>query len=197
MDKNQEPESTSNSLISNNKSSIPDHSKRRLLRGVVGTTPVILAVSSKPVLAGWCTVSGFLSGNLSQTHGHALCGGYDLSYWQTNVLQIPASLKFADVFGADWYDSSGTSWSDLYGASPKLRKAVLFDSSQDQYQFGAYSIAAYMNALTGYYGSTLTTSKVVEIVWSILSTGVYTDPSTFQTLDAQHVVTFFSQTFDA
>ena len=52
---------------------VEDKSKRRLLRNIAVTTPVVLAVSSKPALAN-AAVSGMMSGNLSNQNGTAVGG---------------------------------------------------------------------------------------------------------------------------
>ena len=52
-------------LKSETESVVENQSKRRLLRNIAVTTPVVLAVSSKPALAVDCTGSIMLSGNLS------------------------------------------------------------------------------------------------------------------------------------
>jgi len=179
----------------------PDNSKRRLLRSVVGTTPVVLAVTSKPVLAGWCTVSGMFSGNLSH-HDTALCGGRSPGYWRSRH-GIPRDDKttFRSIFGDVWEDVYGVKWSikyDKYGneTGPYLRDVLAMDGNDDHYQFGAHSVAAYMNAMN--YPNTYYTplNQVLELVKEVLAFGYYTDPSTGNTLNAEQVVDFIQQTFD-
>jgi len=193
-------QSSDNKLISQEKTTGPDVSKRRLLKGVVGTTPVILAVSSKPVLAGWCTVSGFLSGNLSTHHDNQYCGGRSPGYW-IGPNGIPKSDKtlFRNVFGGVWEDGTGLKWQIKYNGinevGPTLRDVLAMTGNQDRYQFGAHAVAAYMNAMNS-TGSYMPAAQVLQIVGEVLAFGYYTDPTTGQTLNAEQVVDFIQQTFD-
>jgi hypothetical protein len=197
--KNPQSNASDNSLISNDKAG-PDNTKRRLLKGAVGTTPVILAVTSKPVLAGWCTVSGMFSGNTS-THEMGTCGGLSPGYWMSkHGIPLDDTTTFKSVFGDVWEDGYGVRWTIKYDADgkeigPLFREVCAMDGNDDHYQFGAHAVAAYMNAIT--YPDTYTpVAQVIQIVGEILGMGYYTDPSTGQTLDAQQAVAFIQQTFD-
>jgi hypothetical protein len=170
----------------------PDVTKRKLLKGAVTTAPVVMAVSSKPALAGFCTVSGFLSGNLSNPHSQEYCGGRSPGYWINHVTEDMKHTKFTEVFGKVWRGKYGD-WSH----DPMLKEVLHMDGNDDLYQFGAHAVAAYQNALV--YAGTYPMSiyDVGNIVGDVLLHGSYTDETTGRVLDAQEVVAFFSQTFDA
>jgi len=78
--------------------------RRRLLKGIVASAPVIASVASRPVLAARnCTESGQLSGNASGPDDE--CGGEGCTpgYWKNHLGQwcqsYPPSATFYDVFG--------------------------------------------------------------------------------------------------
>ena len=209
-DKINQSQNVDNKLIINKKASGFDNSKRRLLKGAIGTTPVILAVTSKPVLAGWCTVSGFLSGNLSQNHGQERCGGLSPGYWKNHIdncdegrvqhdgnpLTKDREPTFYGLFGGVWRENDGgTYWTTLQNKTPTLREVLYFHGYEDQYEFGAHAIAAYMNAkyIQGYG---MDVQYVLNLVGNVLvNGGFYEDPMTHKVLYADEIVDFIKQTF--
>lgn len=167
-----------------------DHSKRKLLKGLVTTAPVVMAMSSKPALANFCTVSGFLSGNLSNPNGQTYCGGRSPGYWINHVPEKYVSTTFKDVFGANW----GSDWMP----DPTLYEVLKMGGGDDRFQFGAHAVAAFLNAdPTMPPDYPLSVLEVGDMVGQILLSGSYFHPGTGQTLDAQQVVLFFEGTFDA
>ena len=169
----------------------PDSSKRRLIKGVAKAAPVVMAVSSKPALANFCTVSGFLSGNLSNHDDQHYCGGRSPGYWMNHVTPEMKDVTFKEVFGDNWYGDTGT-----WMGEPTLYQVLKMNGHEDRYQFGAHAVAAYQNALK-FSDYPMSIYDVGDIVSQVLVTGYYTSPGTGQTLDAQQVVDFFYQTFDA
>ena len=188
-------------LIELEKKPEPNQSKRRLLKGAIGSTPIIMAATSKPVLAAWCSVSGFLSGNLSNHHGQDHCGGRSPGYWMSkHGIPLDDRTTFRSVFGGVWEDGYGVKWEIKYDGGgheigPLFREVCAMDGNDDHYQFGSHAVAAYMNAIT-YTGSYMPVTQVVQIVGEVLAFGYYTDPTTGQTLNAERVVDFIQQTFD-
>ncbi len=168
-----------------------DHSKRKLLKGLVATAPVVMAISSKPALANFCTVSGFLSGNLSNPNSQTFCGGRSPGYWINHVTPEMQGMTFKQVFGGVWQGDSGNWLGD-----PSLYDVLKMEGHEDHYQFGAHAVAAYQNALL-FSDYPLTVLEVGDIVGQVLTFGYYTHEGTGQTLDAQQVVGFLLQTFDA
>lgn len=179
---------------------MPSQSKRRLLKGAIGTTPIILAATSKPVLAGWCTVSGFLSGNLSQPHEFRKCGGRSPGYWKRGILDYPEgapTVTFLYIFGGVWKRGATNGFAPWPNDSttPSLKKVLRWGGDDDLYEFGAHAIAAYMNAkYIPDYGMTI--ADVGNIVSQVLYAGFYTDATTGQTLTPEQIVSFIQQTFD-
>lgn len=196
-------------MIDKDKQSTPDTSRRRLLKGVVGATPVILAVSSKPVLAGMCRVSGYLSGNLSQPEKETLCGGHSPEYWRYRIAKNDKTT-FYNKFGCIWRDGYGIDWpkptKDKYSTysldtnkqakTPTFYKVLNMLYDEDQYKLGSYAVAAYLNAYN-VPGYGLAPDEVKDMVQQVVAFGEYKDPSTGKVLDAQELVAFFAQTFDA
>lgn len=172
-----------------------NRSKRRLLKGVVTTAPVVMAVSSKSALANFCTVSGFLSGNLSNPNSQTYCGGRSPGYWMNHVTDEMRHLSFKAVFGDVWMGDLGD-WPRDDHHTPKLNEVLNMVGHEDRYQFGAHAVAAYQNALL-HSDYPLSVFDVGDIVSQVLVSGYYTHSGTGRTLDAQEVRDFFFQTFDA
>ncbi|MDT8383076.1 MAG: hypothetical protein RRB22_01530 [Gammaproteobacteria bacterium] len=171
-----------------------DTGKRRLLKGLMATAPVVMAVSSKPALANFCTVSGFLSGNLSHHDAGQRCGGKSPGYWKNNYdrhydPEAFKQVKFRQEFGVLWYGSGGP-----WDADISFLTILNFEGNEDAYKFGFHAVAAYLNAVN-ISGYGLTPNDVAEMVAQIAGSGVYTHPGTGKTLDAQDFVEFIEQTY--
>lgn len=85
--------------------------RRRLLKGIVASAPVVASVASRPVLAARnCSESGQLSGNASDT-GPA-CGGEGCTsdFWKANTAlwhyDYPPGAVFDTVFGVSVFGSA-------------------------------------------------------------------------------------------
>lgn len=80
-------------------------SRRRLLKTAVKAAPVILTVASRPVWARNCTLSGQLSGNLSDQGGDCAGEGCTPGYWKNHPQSwhkdIGEHLMFDNVFGTN------------------------------------------------------------------------------------------------
>lgn len=55
--------------------------RRRFIKGAAGVAPIIMTVASRPVLANNCSVSGAMSGNVSQPGNSIACMAYPASAW--------------------------------------------------------------------------------------------------------------------
>jgi len=163
--------------------------RRKFLVGAAVSTPVILSIVSRPALGGACTVSGFLSGNLSNPHAQEICGGRSPGYWINHLSDT--TTKYADVFGGVWYGRYGA-----WDANTTLYQALAMTGNEDRYQFGAHSVAAYLNAVDPGIAYSMTPTEVINIVSDVLVLGQYTHPGTGRVMDAQEVVDFFFGTFD-
>jgi len=93
------------------KSAANGNARRKFLKGAAAVTPVLLSVNSAPVWARNCTLSGQLSGNLSN-HDDEICGGEGCSpgYWGQRGYQVgawhakfPPEMMFFDAFGRDCF----------------------------------------------------------------------------------------------
>ncbi|MET0106704.1 MAG: hypothetical protein ABW072_16450 [Sedimenticola sp.] len=85
--------------------------RRRLVKGIVAGAPVIMSVSSRPVLAGYrsCTDSGQLSGNVSGGTEDCTGEGCTPGYWKNHQTippwdaNFPPGASFDAVFGTSVY----------------------------------------------------------------------------------------------
>ena len=178
-----------------------DKNKRRLLKGLATSAPVVMAVSSKPALANFCTVSGFLSGNLSNHNEDKHCGGMSPGLWKNNYgryfdEQTFRRTKFKDEFGVLWYGDNAGHWHD----DVTFLEVLNFQGEEDRYKFGFHAIAAYCNALKipGYgleADNPTTGTGVVQMVQDIVTNGYYEHSATGKTLDAAEFVRFIEQTY--
>lgn len=143
--------------------------RRFLLRSaIVGSSPILMSLASRPVLANQCTISGMISGNLSGPQ--VACRGLTPGYWGQHPDQWgplgynPGSCvqgtsgmhcKFND------YGNDGTKFHDpglgfsgnLYGSYTMMQVIQMaggtspnFTGSTDPYQLGAHAAAALLNA---------------------------------------------------
>ena len=96
------------------KNNADQEKRRQLLKGIVASTPVILSMTSRPVLAGAnCTASGQLSGNMSDIADHPCMGsGCSGNNWRENLNEFhydyPSDAFFNTVFGIDLFGASVT-----------------------------------------------------------------------------------------
>lgn len=83
--------------------------RRKFLKGAVVSAPVILSIASRPVWARGCSLSGQLSGNLSDAQAEEPCQGEGCSskYWCINGHRFhqnyPADMMFDNAFGVNAY----------------------------------------------------------------------------------------------
>lgn len=134
-----------------------DETRRRLAKVGIASVPVVLTLTSRPVWGSSCTISGMLSGNLSNPQEET-CEGCTPGYWGQHPNNWPAPYepgtcaqgtsgqhcKFND------YNSDGTLFhdvfaGDLYG-SLTMMQVIHLAGTDDQYQLGAHAVAALMNA---------------------------------------------------
>lgn len=101
----QETQNDDKNQQNNNKS----ESRRKFIKGAAAVTPVILTVANRPVWARNCSLSGQLSGNLSDQDGIPCTGeGCSSTFWSgqgysSNLYHpsYPAHMPFVDAFGRD------------------------------------------------------------------------------------------------
>ncbi|BCO30259.1 hypothetical protein TspCOW1_03620 [Thiohalobacter sp. COW1] len=165
-------EKTENQIVeSESATPVGSGTRRRILKGAA-LTPVLLSLSSRPVLGAECTISGFMSGNVSD-HGHDDCAcGFTPGAWKTpdrgdgNWNHTPfdpgtcANSKGKGKGQCNSYNSDGTpffspgtfSGSDPHYAGKTLMQVLWLQGNQDPHQFGAHIVAALLNsyAIPGY-----------------------------------------------
>jgi hypothetical protein len=83
-----------------------NQSRRKFIKGAAAATPVVLSVASRPVWARNCSLSGQLSGNLSD-QGDPKCSGEGCvtTFWMNNTNlyhpKFPYTMLFSSAFGRD------------------------------------------------------------------------------------------------
>ncbi len=160
-------------------------SRRRFLKGAgIAAPAVIMTVSSRPVLANHCTVSGTLSGNLSNPDDDHYCAGYTPGYWMNHTdWPVPYSpgtcsdrrgghcraYENGTPFHAAYTNGAGQAGSfagDLYGAA-SMMEVLAMNGVDDRYQLGAHAVAALLNA--AYFGPETfgyTVDQIIEM-WAL------------------------------
>ena len=115
--------------------------RRRFIKRAIVAAPFILTVTSRPVWAINCTMSGQLSGNLSDAAGEQ-CGGEGCSvaYWASHTddwhYDFRDHLQFKYVFGTDVFGTD--SLGDVISNPAQSPKAKL----------GHEAVAALQNSAT-------------------------------------------------
>ena len=146
-DKNKTPE---------NKTTINEQ-RRRLAKAGVASVPVILTLTSRPVWSSSCTISGMLSGNLSNPN-EEVCEGCTPGYWGQHPKVWPVPYE-PGTCTKGWsgnhckfneYNDDGTLFhdvfaGDLYG-DLTMMQVIHLAGTDDHYQLGAHTVAALMNA---------------------------------------------------
>ena len=68
--------------------------RRRFGQGVAAAAPLVMTMHSRPLQAAAnCTVSGWVSGNVSLHHDLEECGGYTPGFWQGNSANLPGDWE--------------------------------------------------------------------------------------------------------
>lgn len=157
-------------------------SRRRLIKGGLSATPVVLTLISRPVLGfenACLSPSRMTSGNHSGFTGPISCGGSNRSHYASLLKatgQPPrwANDSFEDIFGIAYEtqsngvpDQIGRVFLDSYAGNDKNPNSIG--------GFASYIIAAYLNALgnVGSVSSVLTSAQVVAIWNDVIGTGQY------------------------
>lgn len=193
-------------------SSEASETKRRLLKGAAVAAPLLMTAASKPVMAGICTPSAWVSGNLSDHGQERPCGGKSPGYWKQRPKDWPGiyspgncteldNMGMPKEMGCTVFDDSGTKFhmtsggifDGSYFGGNTLMQVCHLDGTGDPYQLGAHIVAALLNAQTiPNYG--MQPSQVIEIYRQLDAHGEYTT-STGQKLGAEEVVLFIQNTF--
>ena len=138
----------------------PETGRRRVLKAGLAAAPVIMSVSSRPVLATNCSVSGMLSGILSRPQ--YACRGLSPGYWGQHPLQWPQPYLCGTCAGGPMvgqhcqhnrYNNDGTGFHHpLVGFAGNMypdlsmMQVVQLSGRRDRFQLGAHAVAALLNA---------------------------------------------------
>ena len=140
------------------------NSRRKLLKGAVAA-PVFLTVASRPIFARNCSVSGAISGNLSDPSKIFVCDGRTPGYWGEHPLEWGAlgyncgSCKegYSGMHCThNAYNNDGTPFHCGKGFAghmyrdKSMMRVVQLGGKYDKYQLGAHAVAALLNA--AYFG---------------------------------------------
>ncbi len=143
--------------------------RRFLLRSaLVGSSPILMSLASRPVLANQCTISGMISGNLSGPQ--VACRGLTPGYWGQHPDTWGQCGYNPGTSVGGWtgkhskqnqYQDDGTKFHDpglgfsgnLYNTMTMMQviqstggNYSKFTGSTDPYQLGAHAVAALLNA---------------------------------------------------
>lgn len=136
------------------------NTRRQFIQKVITTAPVILTVASRPVWAANCTMSGILSGNLSDIN---VCGGQGCPavFWAKNQAAwhpaFPPDMMFFECFDRDVF-GDGTLHTIINEITEKPE-----DQIPEERLRGIYSVAALQNAATS-VSFELTVPQVISMV---------------------------------
>ncbi len=184
-------------------------SRRRLIKGVAGATPLLMTVASRPVLGAQCTPSAWVSGNLSD-HGHEKmsCGGRSPGYWKTAARRWrrtgyhPGTCTMKHHGICRTYNNDGTPFHSsrrggvfaggFYG-DRTLMQVLWLDGGADPYQLGAHIVAALLNAASN-PGYGMSVADVQDMYRQLEFKGFY-QPSSGEPMTTQECVLFIQNTF--
>lgn len=193
-----------------------DIRRRRLIKGAT-LAPVILSVTSRPVLGAECTISGFISGNVSDPGQSDCVGGFSPGAWRTpyrgdgnwnNTPFDPGTCKNSakKQWTCNGYEDDGTPFfgpstftgSDTHYHDKTLMQVLWMKGHEDPHEFGQHIVAALCNsyAVAGYG---MKPSDVLEIYSNIEAHGGpssgYYEGANGKIMSVEDVVIFIQSTF--
>ncbi|MDH5436309.1 MAG: hypothetical protein OEX83_06070 [Gammaproteobacteria bacterium] len=168
-----------------------DKARRRLAKASVAAVPVVLTLTSRPVLGAYCSVSGMLSGNLSRDTSNVHCDGFSPGYWGNLGAKrgYPAPYfegNFIDKNGdpcthpkdIDYPNSGGTKFSDVFvglgfdgvdHTNETLLEVIWTYSGS----LAFYCVAHLLNAASGIPTYQLTEAQIIDMWNQWATTGSY------------------------
>lgn len=163
--------------------------RRRLIKGLVASAPVVASVASRPVLAARsCTESGQLSGNTSGTQ--VICAGEGCSpgFWKNHTdlwhPNYPSNAVFNTLFSVNVFGSN-VSLFDVISSSmsgntgPAVNVGVICTNHNLVRQLARCAVAALQNAATSVKYD-LTVLQVITSVQTVIATGNCSDLETLK-----------------
>lgn len=150
-----------------------DPSRRRFAKGSIAVgSAVLFTLANRSALANQCSVSGMMSGNLSNPQTQVVCEGCTPGYWQTHPERWPAPYEPGTCANSQSDGPNGTgravcrSWNNdgtrfhsvfsgmMYGDATMMQ-ILQMNGNQDPYQLGAHAVAALLNsAILANFGHT-------------------------------------------
>lgn len=149
------PENSINSVVKQDDSSRIDEPRRRLTKAGIASVPVILTLSSRPVWASQCTISGMLSGNLSNPDAEESCEGCPSHVWKKRPKDWPPQYdpgtcdKDNDKDSSPPYEGHG----EGHGSSSSSSGGHSSRNYQDKDHSGDHSYSRYDNNPQSCYAS--------------------------------------------
>ena len=152
------PEGRCASQVENNGA---DLSRRKFSKTGLLVAPAIYTLASKPAFGNHCSISGHLSGNLSQPNDH-VCGGCTPGYWGQHPRMWPTTYEPGSCTDGmagnhckfNSYNNDGTMFhhasygfgGSLYQGESMMR-VIHMAGNEDSYQLGAHAVAALLNSI--------------------------------------------------
>ena len=171
--------------------------RRHLLRGAVGSVPVVLTLVSRPVIAGGSsaacrTASAFGSINASRPGGTVYCSGRTPGYWKTHTnwpSPYKASGSQASQFNAVFGSAGG------YPGMSLLAVLGLMSGGKDA--LARHIVAALLNAAQGLTPATILSTTLVKAIWTSYVTKGYYSPTAGVNWNADQIITWLQSTMPA
>ena len=161
--------------------------RRRLLRGGLGATPVIMTLASGPVSAGLCTTcSAFGSLHPSGKQPGITCGGRSPAVWDSNPGQWP--LNQNTLFQAYFTPA-------LTGTNVSFKDVL--DPRRGYDAVARHCVAAVLNARTSppLTPATILGVSYAKMIWSSYATKGYFEPTAGIRWNSAKIVEWMSTTY--
>jgi hypothetical protein len=165
--------------------------RRRLLRGGLGTAPVLLSLASSPVGATLCTTgSAFTSLHPSGRQPTVSCGGFSPTTWASSSSSYPSGTGQGNKFNA-YFSPDVPSMTNI-----QLKDLFALTSLTTQQKVAQYCAAAYLNALTGKVPASILSDALAKTIWSSYMgpNGNY-QPSSGPALNGTQIIDWITSTF--
>lgn len=180
--------------------------RRLLVRGGMASGPILLTLTSRPVLGGLnpgecISPSQTLSGALSHRGAKVgTCNGRSPGYWKTCAASnwpIPQSTPFHSVFVVGTVD--GSRFFNTDGSMMTMIQVLTVLGYVDPYRMAFHCIGAYLNILKGGMidPKALTAEGLVAIWREYALTGKYTPYAGATPWDGTQIVNYLSSNYIA
>lgn len=146
--------------------------RRRLLKGGLAASPILLSVASRPTLAASCThPSAFTSLNVSGNNKVFACTGGSPEYWLLHLASWPSAYKAGK-------GGSGTPFNATFGGAVFQQNASFQDVLEGTARMGQQGLARHivasaLNVAAGLTTQVLSLATVKSMWTAALSPGYY------------------------